>query len=201
MADLSRSRPPPQPSATTALSKKAFAASKNVYQDVFGGPPKFGLPNLSSRIDDYAEIFRGYHASRGSSIPFLDLPDVDESAFLTSKLDYSEVFGGSGRVDFAIPYEELFAEPAGVESSSEDVWSTPCTLRIQHLHFMNLFTHTGTTAHSQSNQIVYLTHLAHTTQTSAEGELLSWTSACGRPTGPDGAEEETWAQSAQQLRA
>ncbi|KAK9165492.1 hypothetical protein Scep_000683 [Stephania cephalantha] len=127
MADLSRSRPPPQPSATTALSKKAFAASKNVYQDVFGGPPKFGLPNLSSRIDDYAEIFGGYHASRGSSIPFLDLPDVDESAFLTSKLDYSEVFGGSGRVDFAVPYEELFAEPAGVdgvdgvESSSEDV--------------------------------------------------------------------------------
>ncbi|KAK9164183.1 hypothetical protein Syun_005085 [Stephania yunnanensis] len=127
MADLSRSRPPLQPSATTALSKKAFAASKNVYQDVFGGPPKFGLPNLSSRIDDYAEIFGGYHASRGSSIPFLDLPDVDESAFLTSKLDYSEVFGGSGRVDFAVPYEELFAEPAGVdgvdgvESSSEDV--------------------------------------------------------------------------------
>ncbi|KAK9150921.1 hypothetical protein Syun_009230 [Stephania yunnanensis] len=103
MADLSRSRPPPQPSATTALSKKAFAASKNVYQDVFGGPPKFGLPNLSSKIDDYAEIFSGYHASRGSSIPFLDLPDVD----------------------FAVLYEELFAEPAGVdgvESSSEDVW-------------------------------------------------------------------------------
>ncbi|KAK9129832.1 hypothetical protein Sjap_010319 [Stephania japonica] len=130
MADLTRSRPPPQASAA-ALSKKAFTASKNVYQDVFGGPPKFGLPNLSSRIDDYAEIFGGYHSSRGSSIPFLDLPDVDESAFLTnvrtSRLDYAEVFGGSGRVDFAVPYEELFAEPAGadgVESSSEDVCFT-----------------------------------------------------------------------------
>ncbi|OVA07064.1 hypothetical protein BVC80_1117g72 [Macleaya cordata] len=134
MADFSHSLQRTQPSAT--LSKKISSngngfTAKTVYDDVFGGPPKFGVPTFSSRIDDYNEIFGSFHSSRVSSIPILDLPIVDESDFAidvrNSKFDYSEVFGGFNGLDFAVSYEELLAEPKGVEggeSSSDDVWTS-----------------------------------------------------------------------------
>ncbi|KAJ0838193.1 putative DnaJ domain, Chaperone J-domain superfamily [Helianthus annuus] len=107
------------------------ARSTTVYDDVFGGPPKFGATTLPPRLEDYTEIFQGFHASRGSSIPVLDLPppcvDSDDVWFdvRSSKLDYSEVFGGFNGLDFALSYEELFDSSKVEEDddSSDDVWT------------------------------------------------------------------------------
>nr|DAD21611.1 TPA_asm: hypothetical protein HUJ06_023074 [Nelumbo nucifera] len=129
MEDFSRSLHRSQASVT--LSKKVsngngFTAN-TVYDDVFGGPPKFGVPTFTSRIEDYSEIFGSFHSSRGSSIPILDLPVVDGGDISfdvrSSKFDYSEIFGGFDFVAFADSYEELFMEPKGDESSSEEVWT------------------------------------------------------------------------------
>lgn len=105
------------------------ARNKTVYDDVFGGPPKFGATTLPPRLEDYTEIFQGFHASRGSSIPILDLPppcnESDDVWFdlQSSKLDYSEVFGGFNGLDFAVSYEELFKiSKVGDGDSSDDVW-------------------------------------------------------------------------------
>ncbi|XP_071692388.1 uncharacterized protein [Rutidosis leptorrhynchoides] len=105
------------------------ARNTTVYDDVFGGPPKFGATTLPPRIEDYTEIFQGFHASRGSSIPVLDLPSpADDSEFdvCTSKLDYTEVFGSFNCIDFAVSYEELFKTSEARnddEDSSDDVWT------------------------------------------------------------------------------
>ncbi|KAJ4964484.1 hypothetical protein NE237_024423 [Protea cynaroides] len=100
---------------------------KIIYDDVFGGPPKFGVPTFSSRIEDYSEIFGSFRSSRGSSIPVLDLPvpdtaniSVDDRA---SKLDYSEIFGGLNGVDFFDSHEDLFGESNGGETSYEEAWT------------------------------------------------------------------------------
>ena len=105
------------------------ARNKTVYDDVFGGPPKFGATTLPPRLEDYTEIFQGFHASRGSSIPVLDLPPPCEESddvwfdVQSSKLDYSEVFGGFNGLDFAVSYEELFnSSKAGEDDSSDEVW-------------------------------------------------------------------------------
>ncbi|KVI02854.1 hypothetical protein Ccrd_018851 [Cynara cardunculus var. scolymus] len=100
------------------------ARNKTVYDDVFGGPPKFGATTLPPRLEDYTEIFQGFHASRGSSIPVLDLPPPSEECddvwfdVQSSKLDYSEVFGGFNGLDFAVSYEEL--TPVQSESPSDE---------------------------------------------------------------------------------
>ncbi|KAI3502873.1 hypothetical protein L1887_31245 [Cichorium endivia] len=106
------------------------ARNKTVYDDVFGGPPKFGATTLPPRLEDYTEIFQGFHASRGSSIPVLDLPppcnDSDDVWFdvQSSKLDYSEVFGGFNGLDFAVSYEELFKSSKVADGdSSDDIWT------------------------------------------------------------------------------
>ncbi|KAK1439157.1 hypothetical protein QVD17_04972 [Tagetes erecta] len=103
-----------------------------VYDDVFGGPPKFGATTLPPRLEDYTEIFQGFHASRGCSIPLLDLPppsldSTDDVWFdvQSSKLDYAEVFGGFNGLDFALSYQDLFqkADDADADDSSDDVWT------------------------------------------------------------------------------
>ncbi|KAI3665446.1 hypothetical protein L6452_44073 [Arctium lappa] len=106
------------------------ARNKTVYDDVFGGPPKFGATTLPPRVEDYTEIFQGFHASRGSSIPVLDLPPPSEESddvwfdVQSSKLDYSEVFGGFNGLDFAVSYEELFnSSKVGDDDSSDEVWT------------------------------------------------------------------------------
>lgn len=118
------------------LSKKLFTnPSKTVYDDVFGGPPRFGgAPTLSPRVEDYSEIFGGFHAPRGasSSIPVLDLPLVDneaaEDVFFDvrscSGLDYNEVFGGFNGSDFAVSFEELMMKQSdGRDFSSDEAWT------------------------------------------------------------------------------
>lgn len=115
------------------LSKKSCNGSttKSIYDDVFGGPPRFGTPTLSPRVEDYREIFGGFHASRASSIPVLDLPLVDEAAEVffdvrSSGFDYGEVFGGFNDHDFAVSYNELAmmeqSNGLGDDSSSDEAW-------------------------------------------------------------------------------
>ncbi|KAJ4822942.1 hypothetical protein Tsubulata_000294 [Turnera subulata] len=133
---LSHSRQP-----SSVFSKKTSynggAAAKTVYDDVFGGPPRFGAPSLSPRVEEYSEIFGGFHAPRASSIPVLDLPVVgeDSEVFFDVRscpgFDYNEVFGGfGGGQDFAVSYEELVMaasaareKPSGVCSSDEEAWT------------------------------------------------------------------------------
>lgn len=117
-----------------SLPKKSYRsngfAGKTVYDDVFGGPPKLGVHTLSPRVEDYSEIFEGFHASRGSSIPILDLPavDDDDDADLffdvrSSEFNYSEVFGSFNGLDFAVSYEELFKQSTRGDDSSDEAWT------------------------------------------------------------------------------
>ncbi|KAB2619593.1 auxilin-like protein 1 [Pyrus ussuriensis x Pyrus communis] len=105
--------------SSVALSQK-LSSGHSIYDGVFSSAAasKFNVSTFSSRVDDYSEIFGGSVASRGgSSIPVLEVPELHERKasvdVRSSKLDYSNVFGGCGfgDSDFAVPYEELFAEP------------------------------------------------------------------------------------------
>ncbi|XP_062102434.1 auxilin-like protein 1 [Humulus lupulus] len=133
MANFSHSRHPNR--ATAALSKKicgnaagGFVPAKTLYDDVYGGPPKFGVSTLSPRMEDYSEIFGSFQASRATSIPVLDLPAVDEAEVFfdvrSSSFDYAEVFGGFNGLDFAVSYEELVDQSKGFDGdSSDEPWS------------------------------------------------------------------------------
>lgn len=105
MESLSR---PPYRRKQSSSNTAAFASfsMKNPYDDVLfsGGGAKarpFGA-------QEYSEIFAG----SSSSIPVLDLPGLDERVVSgecrSSKLDYSNIFGGLRDDDVALPYEELF---------------------------------------------------------------------------------------------
>lgn len=100
------------------------ASHKSVYDDVFGGPPKFGMPTLAPRLEDYSEIFGGFHSARRSSIPILDLPVVDEGELgfdsRSSRFDYSEVFGGFHGLDFALSFDDFVWKSDGQDNSSDD---------------------------------------------------------------------------------
>jgi hypothetical protein len=135
------------------LSKKLFTnPSKTVYEDVFGGPPRFGVaPTLSPRVEDYSEIFGGFHAPRGasSSIPVLDLPLVDneaaEDVFFDvrscSGFDYNEVFGGFNGSDFAVSFEELMMKQSDARDfSSDEAWyGYFVLLKLAFLSFSGVF--------------------------------------------------------------
>ncbi|XP_043714042.1 auxilin-like protein 1 isoform X2 [Telopea speciosissima] len=117
--------------ASATISKKISPGNgftpKTVYEDVFGGPPKFGVQTFSSRIEDYTEIFGSFRSSRGSSIPVLDLPVPDSGDvsvdFRDFKFDYSEIFDGLNGIDFFDSHEQLFDDSKGGESSSEEAWT------------------------------------------------------------------------------
>ncbi|KAK4781101.1 hypothetical protein SAY87_017207 [Trapa incisa] len=112
-------------------SSHVNAASKGVYDDVFGGPPKFGVPKtLSPRSEDYREIFGGFHAPRVSSIPVLDLPVLDEQEMCfdarSPGFDYSEVFGGLHCLDFVDACGEVFGQHRGGSidcGASDEAWT------------------------------------------------------------------------------
>ncbi|WCJ24957.1 Chaperone DnaJ-domain superfamily protein [Euphorbia peplus] len=115
-----------QPNMISSSKKTCNGASNSIYDDVFGGPPKFGAPTLSPRVEDYTEIFGSFHSSRASSIPVLDLPSVDDDPadvffdVRSSGFDYSDVFGGVSALDFAASYEDLIN---GHDHSSDDAWT------------------------------------------------------------------------------
>lgn len=112
-----------------AVTAKKFSngygvSGKSAYDGVFASPIKFKAPSLSSSFEDYCEIFGGSEASLGSSIPVLEVPELNERKNLLdirrSKLDYSKVFAGFGDLDTAVPYQELFAE---LEHKKKDSFS------------------------------------------------------------------------------
>ncbi|KAF5736021.1 Chaperone DnaJ-domain superfamily protein putative isoform 1 [Tripterygium wilfordii] len=129
----------PHSRQTSTLSKKtcngAAAAAKGIaYDDVFGGPPRFGMPQtLAPRVEDYSEIFGAFHASRASSIPVLDLPSVEDDAEVffdvrSSGFDYGEVFGGFDAMDFAMSYEDLLrTEETNGHGGNADFSEEDCT--------------------------------------------------------------------------
>ncbi|GKU99196.1 hypothetical protein SLEP1_g12075 [Rubroshorea leprosula] len=138
MENVSHSRPPNKGYHST-FSEKACndgkLAGKTMYDDVYGGQPRFGVPTLSPRPEDYSEIFGGFHVSLATSIPVLDLPVVDEEEIFfdvrSCGFDYGEVFGGLDGLDFATSYEELFTQSNGGGGdrdgdlnvdSSEEAW-------------------------------------------------------------------------------
>ncbi|XP_061356133.1 auxilin-like protein 1 [Gastrolobium bilobum] len=134
MESVAHSRQPNKVSVTHSKkitnggSTGGFSA-KTLYDDVYGGPPKFAAAatatTLSPRFEDYSEIFASFQAVRASSIPVLDLPAVDGGEvfvdFRSSAFDYAEVFGGSDGLDFCVSYEELFRD--GVSEEEEEAWT------------------------------------------------------------------------------
>ncbi|XP_048634267.1 auxilin-related protein 1-like [Brassica napus] len=114
----------------TSVKTSNTVTTTTTYDDVFGGPPRFGPPTLSPRLEDYCEIFSGFNGSSRaavSSIPILDLPldkglsfDVRRESF-----DYREVFGGFDGLDSAPSYDELFVQRDTVADgdSSDGAWT------------------------------------------------------------------------------
>nr|KJB17740.1 hypothetical protein B456_003G013400 [Gossypium raimondii] len=145
MENLSHSRKPNRvvSQAAATLNKRTATSNgannfsgRTVYDDVFGGVQRFGTgggPTLSPRPEDYSEIFGGFHASRGASIPVLDLPLIDSSNgamfdVRNPRFNYAEVFGGFDGSDFAATYEELIRQADGGDrhdydgDSSDEAW-------------------------------------------------------------------------------
>ncbi|XVE94682.1 hypothetical protein REPUB_Repub02eG0030000 [Reevesia pubescens] len=144
-------------SAATAFSKKLSNGhsikGKNMYDGVFGG----GQSKVGSRVEDYAEIFDG--GSARSSIPVLDVPELNERKFSvdvsSSKLDYSNIFGGFGDFDFAVSHEEFIAKPtrdkktsAKTRSYSEGSFSYPSSVPVGNRGLSN-----DQTSHESGNGV------------------------------------------------
>ncbi|XP_051149946.1 auxilin-like protein 1 [Andrographis paniculata] len=108
-------------SAGNALSSASSPSlsMNDPYEDVSlsnGGKSKFAF-------HEYAEIF-----SASSSIPVLDLSSLDERVgsreVQSSRLDYSNIFGGVRNDEVAVPYEELLTGAA--KKIKMQVPSKPC---------------------------------------------------------------------------
>ncbi|XVF63824.1 hypothetical protein PTKIN_Ptkin09bG0117500 [Pterospermum kingtungense] len=113
---------------------------KSMYDGVFGGQSRGG-----TRVEDYAEIFGG---ASGSSIPVLDVPELNQRKFSvdvsSSKLDYSNIFGGFRDFDFAVSHDELIAKPtrdkkrqAKTRSHSEGSFSNPPSIPLGNQVLLN----------------------------------------------------------------
>ena len=161
MENLSHSRKPNRGSSQATLTKRTTTCNvatnfsgKTMYDDVFGGPPRFGTggPTLSPRPEDYTEIFGGFHSSRGASIPVLDLPLVNDNEEVmfdirNPRFNYAEVFGGFDGLDFAASYEELMRQANGGDDhdrdggSSDEAWYAHFLFyTVFTLSFMPIFT-------------------------------------------------------------
>ncbi|XP_010432170.1 PREDICTED: auxilin-like protein 1 [Camelina sativa] len=148
MENLTHSRNPNKSSSSSSLPKKkpdngltpgggfpytnSSGNTTSTYDDVSGGPPRFGAPTLSPRLEDYCEIFSGSSRAAVSSIPVLDLPLVDGRDVYfdvrTQGFDYREVFGGFNDLDLAPSYEDLFYQQrsttvVGLCDSPDDAWT------------------------------------------------------------------------------
>ncbi|KAK7376787.1 hypothetical protein VNO80_02204 [Phaseolus coccineus] len=106
---------------TKKLSNGYGVSGRSAYDGVFAAPIKLRAPTFSSQFDDYRDIFGAAGASLGSSIPILELPELNERKKKIddvgrSRVDYSMVFGGFGSLDAAVPFEELATEPVEKDS-------------------------------------------------------------------------------------
>ncbi|BBH07942.1 Chaperone DnaJ-domain superfamily protein, partial [Prunus dulcis] len=162
--NLSHSRHPNRSSSAKMINNGGFLG-KTLYDDVYGGPPKFGLSSLSPRMEDYSEIFGSFHASRASSIPVLDVPAVDQNEVFfdvrSSGFDYGEVFGGFNGLDFAVAYDDLVNQSKGGDESgslsegSDDSGKNQCFSNgdpFQSLDGSTEFSISYHTAHQKSNK-------------------------------------------------
>ncbi|CAN6446650.1 unnamed protein product [Victoria cruziana] len=94
-------------SGKKAANGNGFPLARTVYDDVFGGPPKYTVPSFSPCVDDYAEIFRGpSSAHKTPPVPFLELADYDGEDALVTGDSYADIFGGFA-CDFTVSLEEL----------------------------------------------------------------------------------------------
>ncbi|KAK4782297.1 hypothetical protein SAY86_016399 [Trapa natans] len=98
----------------------------SIYDGVFSGSAtfrssSFSSSTVSSRPEDYTEIFGGSRDSRRSSIPVLDVPALHEQNasvdVRSSKLEYSTIFGG-GTDDAALSFEEVIVDPRKMRNLS-----------------------------------------------------------------------------------
>jgi len=74
---------------------------QTVYDDVFGGPPKFTVPSFASQSQEgYNDIFRSYSTPiKNSSVPVFDAPVYDD-----------DIFGGlKGIRNSAVPYDDVLS--------------------------------------------------------------------------------------------
>ncbi|KAI4381169.1 hypothetical protein MLD38_007272 [Melastoma candidum] len=108
-----------------------------IYDDVFGGPPRYGVPVLSPRTEDYLEIFGGFHAPSRACfrVPVLDLPLAVADEVLvdvgSGDFDYSEVFGRRDGEDVGLLDFEVVSRSDDVGASSygdvgdddDDAWT------------------------------------------------------------------------------
>ncbi|CAN8239988.1 unnamed protein product [Cochlearia groenlandica] len=169
--------------SSTAFSRKmsnrshslSFSANA-IYDGVFASKT-----NTRSPMVDYGEIFRGSSGPSPSSIPFLDVPELNNGGgkvkidVRSSKLDYSSVFGGFGDCDFAVNHKELIVKSKNDvkrnrrkgASSNDDVVplcteakkidSSPDMVRMKHSDIPNQETRQGkesVTTHSSEVPIV-----------------------------------------------
>ncbi|XP_049931892.1 auxilin-related protein 1-like isoform X3 [Nymphaea colorata] len=95
-------------SGKKAANGNGFPPTRTVYDDVFGGPPKYTVPSFPPCVDDYAEIFRGPSpAQKTPPVPFLELAsDYDGEVALVSGDSYADIFGGFA-CDFTVSLDEL----------------------------------------------------------------------------------------------
>ncbi|KAK8367660.1 hypothetical protein V6Z12_A02G200900 [Gossypium hirsutum] len=120
MENLSHSRRPNRVVSQAAATLNKRTATSN------------GANSFSGRTV-YDDIFGGFHASRGASIPVLDLPLIDSNNgamfdVRNPRFNYAEVFGGFDGSDFAATYEELIRQADGSDrhdydgDSSDEAW-------------------------------------------------------------------------------
>lgn len=100
-------------SSAAAFSKKltnSHSFGKSIYDGVFSSVSAVKT-DPRGFDEDYGEIFGGSARSR-SSIPMLDLPELNERKVSvdvnSSRLDYSKIFGGFEDFDLASSHEQLF---------------------------------------------------------------------------------------------
>ncbi|ERM94674.1 auxilin-related protein 1 isoform X2 [Amborella trichopoda] len=151
MADLQHrshgQKPHSKPPATLA-PRKPHTQNGNgtgnntlVYDDVFGGPPKYTVSSFAPKIEGYDEIFRNFSNPMTSDVPFLEVPvhhnDDDDEVFgglgNSGPLDflYEDVFGENEDRDFAVPYEELFFPEAKKTKKSRVVPESKSWQQVQ----------------------------------------------------------------------
>lgn len=89
------------PMSTQRSTQARISGVQTVYDDVFGGPPKFTAPSFASQSQEgYDDIFRSYSTPiKNSSVPVFDAPVYDD-----------DIFGGlKGIRNSAVPYDDVFS--------------------------------------------------------------------------------------------
>lgn len=101
------------PMSTQRSTQARISGIPSVYDDVFGGPPKFTAPSFASQNQEgYDDIFRTFSTPiKNSSVPVFDAPVYDDDIFE----------GLKGIRNAAVPYDDVFSGA----SASGDLSSAP----------------------------------------------------------------------------